>query len=163
MLSCCLCSGLLCLSPLILLPPPPLDPAMLVIFPHTDLPFLLPSNHVKRIFALITLPALSSMSSDNNHDAPRQLPNTANFSVAQALEAARGSAEGAQDDNVKNILETAVRAIWGRIQAQPTTYVMSREEFAVFNYFQNRFQGQGLAVDARKRYWDRYHHLSNGN
>jgi len=75
-------------------------------------------------------------------------------SVTQALEIARDSSEGAQDPTVKQILETALTEIWSRIQAQPSSYVMSREEFAVFNLFQKRFEGQELAIAARKRYWD---------
>jgi len=75
-------------------------------------------------------------------------------SATQALETARDSSEGAQDPTVKQILETALTEIWSRIQAQPSSYVMSREEFAVFNLFQKRFEGQELAIAARKRYWD---------
>jgi hypothetical protein len=83
-------------------------------------------------------------------------------SVAQALEIARDSPEGAQDSTVVSILESAIAEIWRKIQAQPTSYVMTRDEFAVFNYFQDRFAGQQLATEARKRYWDHLH-LSNGN
>jgi hypothetical protein len=39
---------------------------------------------------------------------------------------------------------------------------MTREEFAVFNYFQHRFVGHDLAVAARKRYWDHLHLSNNG-
>lgn len=69
---------------------------------------------------------------------------------AQALEVARDSPEGADDPTVSAILEAALTAIWRRIRASPA-YVMTREEFAVFNYFQHRFQGDRLAVAARKR------------
>ncbi|KAE8453076.1 hypothetical protein EG329_012263 [Mollisiaceae sp. DMI_Dod_QoI] len=82
--------------------------------------------------------------------------------VVQALEVARDSPEGAQDPTVVSILETAIADIWRKIQAHPTTYVMTRDEFAVFNYFQSRFVGQQLATDATKRYWDHLH-LSNGS
>ena len=81
--------------------------------------------------------------------------------VAQALEAARDSPEGAQDPTVIGILETALGRIWGRIQAQPLSYVMTSQEFAVFNYFQHRFDGQEVAIEARKRYWD-HASLPNG-
>lgn len=82
--------------------------------------------------------------------------------VIQALEVARDSPEGAQDPTVIHILETAIADIWRKIQARPTSYVMTRNEFAVFNYFQNRFVGRQLATDARKRYWDHLQ-LSNGS
>ncbi|KAH9885174.1 hypothetical protein F4778DRAFT_514187 [Xylariomycetidae sp. FL2044] len=74
--------------------------------------------------------------------------------VAQALEIARESPEGAKDPIVSNILDTALARIWGRVQAQPENYIMSRDEFAVFNFFQHRFVGNDLAVAATKRYWD---------
>lgn len=74
--------------------------------------------------------------------------------VTQALESARDTPEGAQDPTVVRILEAAVTDIWRKIEAQPASYVMTRDEFAVFNYFQGRFTGQEFATAARKRYWD---------
>ncbi|KAH8910996.1 hypothetical protein BR93DRAFT_964827 [Coniochaeta sp. PMI_546] len=74
--------------------------------------------------------------------------------VAQALETARESDEGARDPQVRSILENALRRIWNRIQAQPDSYVMSRTEMSLFTYFQYSFTGNELAVAARKRYWD---------
>lgn len=74
--------------------------------------------------------------------------------VAQALEIARESPDGASDPTVSKILEMALSQIWGKVQAQPDSYVMSRDEFAVFNFFQHRFNGDNKAVKARKRYWD---------
>lgn len=74
--------------------------------------------------------------------------------VAQALEIARESPDGAQDPTVSKILEHALSQIWSRVQAAPDSYVMSRDEFAVFNFFQHRFTGNKTAVTARKRYWD---------
>lgn len=104
-----------------------------------------------------TLPLLlSRMSSGSNDGAAIQQLIPTPTSVAQALEIARDSPEGAADPTVKEILEAALVEIWGKISAQPTTYVMTRDEFAVFNYFQQRFDGQQLAVEARRRYWDRY-------
>lgn len=74
-------------------------------------------------------------------------------SVTQALELARDSTERANDPAVKSILATELGEIWGKIQAQPTSYVMSREEFAVFNFYQDRFEGNQVAIEAKKRYW----------
>jgi hypothetical protein len=92
----------------------------------------------------------------------RTQPSPAITTVVQALEIARDSPEGARDPAVVNILETALTDIWRKIEAHPTSYVMTRDEFAVFNYFQDRFAGQELATAARKRYWDRLE-LQNGN
>ncbi|KAL6856479.1 hypothetical protein J3F83DRAFT_763961 [Trichoderma novae-zelandiae] len=74
--------------------------------------------------------------------------------VAQALEIARESPDGASDPTVSKILDIALSQIWGKVEAQPDAYVMTRDEFAVFNFFQHRFQGNTTAVKARKRYWD---------
>lgn len=74
--------------------------------------------------------------------------------VAQALEIARETPTGAQDPSVSGILERELATIWQRIEAMPGTYVMTREEFSVFNFFQDRFVGNKLAVAARRRYWD---------
>lgn len=75
-------------------------------------------------------------------------------SVAQALEIARDSTDGAADPTVCAILDSAIARIWASIQAQPDSYIMTRDEFAVFNYFQNRFTGNVVAQQARKRYWE---------
>ncbi|KAH8670964.1 hypothetical protein BX600DRAFT_509684 [Xylariales sp. PMI_506] len=85
--------------------------------------------------------------------AARQ-PASDNSEVAQALEIARESPDGAKDPTVSCILDGALAQVWKKVEAQPDSYVMSREEFAVFNYFQHRFQGNELATAARKRYWD---------
>ncbi|KAF4464385.1 hypothetical protein FALBO_8776 [Fusarium albosuccineum] len=75
-------------------------------------------------------------------------------SVAQALEIARESPDGSSDPTISKILEAALAQIWAKVQAHPDSYVMSRDEFAVFNFFQHRFAGDKTAVNARKRYWD---------
>lgn len=119
---------------------------------HVD-PIVIPSP---------AIPSLSSMSADGNNGGTRARASPAGVATAaQALEVARDSEEGARDPNIINILESAVRETWAKIQAQPASYVMTRDEFAIFNYFQDRFAGQGLAVAARRRFWDSLE-LTNG-
>ncbi|KOS20314.1 hypothetical protein ESCO_006251 [Escovopsis weberi] len=74
--------------------------------------------------------------------------------VAQALEIARESPDGASDPTVRKLLDAALGEIWRRVEDQPDSYVMTRHEFAVFNFFQHRFVGDAKAQSARKRYWD---------
>ena len=109
---------------------------------------------------------LSAMSTSdaNNNEFIRQLPAPSNVTVVQALEYARDSEDGARDPTVRTVLQIAVQDIWDRIQAQPLSYVLTRDEFAVFNYFQDQYQNQ-QAVAARKRYWDHASQLRqiNGN
>ncbi|WQF88615.1 hypothetical protein CDEST_13629 [Colletotrichum destructivum] len=106
------------------------------------------------------LPFLSSLASSMGHSL--HVGNTSATavsvkdaaSVAQALEIARESPDGASDPTVSSILESAISQIWAKVTAQPESYVMNRDEFAVFNYFQHRFTGNKIAMAARKRYWD---------
>ncbi|KAK8098257.1 uncharacterized protein PG998_013743 [Apiospora kogelbergensis] len=109
-----------------------------------------PPSESSTIFQLI------NMSSQQYQDsAPAVMSSAAeNNEVAQALEIARESPDGAKDPVVSSILENALVQIWNKVQAQPDTYVMSRDEFAVFNFFQYRFAGNKTAMAARKRYWD---------
>jgi len=78
--------------------------------------------------------------------------------VQQALEMARESAEAARDPTVSAILEEALTTTWDKVRNLPNHYVMTRDEFAVFNYFQHRFVGEEIAAAARKRYWDNATH-----
>jgi hypothetical protein len=122
------------------------------------------TSHISSSAFPFLLSRMNSAGSDGNvgTDAGNQQPLiAAPTTVAQALELARESPEGEQDPTVKEILEAALREVWGKITAQPTSYVMTRDEFAVFNYFQQRFDGQNLAAEAKRRYWDRYT-LGNG-
>lgn len=77
-------------------------------------------------------------------------PNT----VAEALEVARDSPDGARDPVVSGILESALSQLWERVLAGPESYTMTTGEFAVFNFYQHRFTGNKIAVAARRRYWD---------
>ncbi|KAH7026099.1 uncharacterized protein B0I36DRAFT_375980 [Microdochium trichocladiopsis] len=90
----------------------------------------------------------------HTHGTEHLAPIQDNTEVAQALEIARESPEGAKDPVVSNILESALHSLWAKVVAQPDSYVMTRDEFAVFNYFQHRFEGNKLAIAARRRYWD---------
>ncbi|KAI0134474.1 hypothetical protein BJ170DRAFT_201660 [Xylariales sp. AK1849] len=97
---------------------------------------------------------LLSMSYSDEQQQQQQQQASESNEVAQALEIARESPDGAKDPIISHLLETALAHIWGKVQAQPDSYVMSRDEFAVFNYFQHRFERNTVAVAARKRYWD---------
>ena len=78
------------------------------------------------------------------------------LTVANALEIVKNSEDGQVHPSVSAILERAIGEIWRRIQAQPTTYVMGREEFAVFNYYHSRFRDSRIAQQAVARFWDHF-------
>ncbi|KAI0912061.1 hypothetical protein F4824DRAFT_190092 [Ustulina deusta] len=77
-----------------------------------------------------------------------------NNDVIQALEIARDSPEAAGHGAIRDLLESALAGIWDRILADESRYVMSRDEFAIFNFFQDRFRNNPIAMAARRRYWD---------
>lgn len=103
---------------------------------------------------------MGSNDSSTGRPATGASPST---TTAQALELARQSDEGAHDPVVVAVLERAISEIWAKVQAQPQTYVLSRDEFAVFNYFQHRFTGSEIAVAARKRHWDQVRSVNGGS
>lgn len=93
-------------------------------------------------------PTISPPADYNNMDASL---------IAEALEVARDSPDGARDPVVCGILESALSQIWERVMANPEGYVMTTGEFAVFNFYQHRFVGNKVAVAARRRFWDNTH------
>ncbi|KAK2000287.1 hypothetical protein LX36DRAFT_572552 [Colletotrichum falcatum] len=132
---------------------------------HHSQPHYLPYRPLSSPSRPVTdLPFLSSLASTMGHSL--HVGNTSSVtpasvkdasSVAQALEIARESPDGASDPTVSSILESAISQIWAKVAAQPESYVLNRDEFAVFNYFQHRFTGNKIAMAARKRYWDNAH------
>ncbi|KHN96960.1 uncharacterized protein MAM_05069 [Metarhizium album ARSEF 1941] len=111
---------------------------------QTYLPHYRPMPH-REDTPVMSVPAGSS---------PAPGKSSQDAAVAQALEIARESPDGASDPTVSKILENALAQIWGKVRDQPNTYIMTRDEFAVFNFFQHRFVGDNDAVGARRRYWD---------
>lgn len=70
----------------------------------------------------------------------------------RAIDIARNT-EGELDPTVSTYLEGVITDIWGRVNEQPGTYILSRDEFAVFNYYIRRFEGSAVAEQAVDRYW----------
>lgn len=88
--------------------------------------------------------------------APMETTNIGQLTVAKALDIVRNNEEGQVHPSVTTVLEKAVGDVWRRIQAQPTTFVMNRDEFAVFNYYRNRFKDSHLAQQAVARFWNHF-------
>ncbi|CAN8106018.1 unnamed protein product [Discula destructiva] len=89
--------------------------------------------------------------------APADYHNLDPNTVAEALEIARDSADGARDPIVSGILESALSQAWDRVMRDPEGYVMTMGEFAVFNFYQHRFAGNKTAMAARARFWNSSH------
>ena len=82
--------------------------------------------------------------------------SSSQLTVARALEIVRNNEEGQVHPSVTAVLERAIGDIWRKIQAQPTSYVMGREEFAVFNFYRNRFKDSQIAQQAVARFWNHF-------
>ncbi|MCJ1229127.1 hypothetical protein MMC12_005792 [Toensbergia leucococca] len=78
------------------------------------------------------------------------------LTIAQALEMVRNNEAGDADQSAYSLLEIEIVNIWQRIQAQPTSYVMTKDEFAVFNYFRARYTNSDVARRAVARFWDHF-------
>ncbi|KAF2210401.1 hypothetical protein CERZMDRAFT_45536 [Cercospora zeae-maydis SCOH1-5] len=70
----------------------------------------------------------------------------------RAIDIARNS-EGELDPMVSAYLEGALIDIWNRVTLQPDDYVMTKDEFAVFNFYRRRFEENETAEHAVARYW----------
>ncbi|KAI4264075.1 MAG: hypothetical protein L6R38_005438 [Xanthoria sp. 2 TBL-2021] len=82
--------------------------------------------------------------------------NPSQLTPAKALEIARNSEDGSVPPSVTAVLERAIGELWQRIQAQPATYVMSKEEFVLFNYYRSRFANIPTAQHAIARFWNNF-------
>lgn len=76
--------------------------------------------------------------------------------VRQALEQARNCETGSVDSQTTATLEAAIADLWTRIKAEPDSYVLNRDEFALFNYFLERYRGDMVAQKAVARFWNNY-------
>ncbi|KAJ5420059.1 hypothetical protein N7465_002578 [Penicillium sp. CMV-2018d] len=77
--------------------------------------------------------------------------------IEQALAHARECEHGPVNAQSAAILESAITELWNRIQAQPDSYVLTRNEFSLFNYFKStRYNDSPVAQRAVARFWDNY-------
>lgn len=95
--------------------------------------------------AFLTMGTATNPSSNVNVDGIGEL------NYQRAIDIARNS-EGELDGRVFLYLETAISDIWTRINLSPDTYLMTQDEFAVFNFYRGRFKGD-VAESAVARYW----------
>ncbi|KAF3058576.1 hypothetical protein GL218_05428 [Daldinia childiae] len=87
------------------------------------------------------------------------LPESAISTVLMALSLARDLPDAFKNPKIETILKEALNRIWLKLLTMPS-YVMTRNEFAVFNFFQDLDLDSTLvaiAINARARYWDETH------
>ena len=78
------------------------------------------------------------------------------LTVASALEFIKNNEDGQIHPSVNAVLERAFGEIWQRIQAQPNTYIMTRDEFTIFNRYRARVSGLRVAQQAVARFWNHF-------
>lgn len=78
------------------------------------------------------------------------------LTLSRALEIAKDNQNGQVPSAVTAMLERSNSDIWRRIQAQPATYVMTKDQFAVFNYYRARYDNNSVAQQAVARFWNHY-------
>lgn len=78
------------------------------------------------------------------------------LTVARAVEIIRNNEDGQIPPSVSAVLERALAEIWQRIQAQPSTYTMTRDEFTIFNRYRARFSNSRVAAQAVARFWTHF-------
>jgi len=78
------------------------------------------------------------------------------LNIQSALDVARNSESGV-DPYTASYLEQALGNVWARLQAAPDTYILTKDEFALFNYYRGRFATSETAQRAVRRFWDNYY------
>ncbi|KAF2665426.1 hypothetical protein BT63DRAFT_459002 [Microthyrium microscopicum] len=77
------------------------------------------------------------------------------LTIQKALEIARNS-DIEVDPLVLDYLERKFDEVWARIEAEPESYLLTKDEFALFNYLRSRATSTALAKAAIRRFWDNY-------
>ncbi|KEQ73416.1 hypothetical protein M436DRAFT_45832 [Aureobasidium namibiae CBS 147.97] len=83
------------------------------------------------------------------------IDSAALLDIQRALDIARNT-EGDLDHSVEKYLEEQLTGVWNRLESRPNTYVLSKDEFAIFNYFVGRYQDSKVAEKAIARFWSSY-------
>lgn len=77
------------------------------------------------------------------------------LSLGQAVHIAQNS-EGGVDQRLAQFLERRLADVWAKLNAQPTSYILPADEFALLNYYRPRFGDSSIVKDATKRFWDNH-------
>jgi hypothetical protein len=77
------------------------------------------------------------------------------LSLGQAVHIAQNS-DGGIDQRLAQFLEKRLAEVWAKLNAQPTSYILLTDEFALINYYRPRFGDSVIVRDATKRFWDNH-------
>lgn len=77
------------------------------------------------------------------------------LSLGQAVHVAQNS-DGGVNQQLAQFLERQLALVWARLNAQPKTYILPADEFALMNYYRTRFGDNEVVRNATKRFWDNH-------
>lgn len=77
------------------------------------------------------------------------------LSLSQAVHVAQNS-DGGVDQRLAQYLEKQLAVVWAKLNAQPHTYILPSDEFALMNYYRTRFGDNEIVRNATKRFWDNH-------
>jgi hypothetical protein len=77
------------------------------------------------------------------------------LSLGQAVHVAQNS-EGGVDQRLAQVLERRLAEVWAKLNAQPSSYILPPDEFALLNYYRTRFGDNEVVRNATKRFWDNH-------
>lgn len=77
------------------------------------------------------------------------------LSLGQAVHVAQNS-DGGVDQRLAQFLERQLAVVWAKLNAQPHTYILPSDEFALLNYYRTRFGDNEIVRNATKRFWDNH-------
>lgn len=81
------------------------------------------------------------------------------MTVQAALAIARES-DGEIDPAVLAYLENALQMLWDRVLRMPDSYIMTKDEFALFNFHRHQYSSSSIVRGAVARFWNNY--IGNG-
>lgn len=111
---------------------------------------------------MATTPPSSSPTSRVPPISMNQVPvhtESASLDLQTALEIARNTdthVDGALDVTVELFLESELGSLIQQLRAAPDEYIMTKDEFALFNLFRSRFVDEDFTAGAIARFWDNY-------
>lgn len=77
------------------------------------------------------------------------------LNIQTALDIARNS-QGDVEPTISAYLEYSLQVVWSKLISSPEAYILTKDEFALFNYFRPRFTNSDLAQTAIRRFWEHY-------
>lgn len=107
--------------------------------------------HMALFYAGIILPFTLSSHTFSTSIMANQTDGIAGLTYQRALDIARNT-EGTLNPEVAAYLDQACVDISNRINAEPDSYILTKDEFAVFNFYRSRFSGV-VAEAAVERFW----------